>query len=69
MLCATVGGLMGLYLQGRVVAVLTSQPNTAESVNIFCKVGSVQAAHAYPRPWISALLDAQALPLLCCWSP
>ena len=41
-LCGIVGGLMGLYIQGRVVEVLTSPPNTAESVNKFCKTFDVK---------------------------
>lgn len=35
--CGLTGALMGVYLQARVVDVLTSGPTTAESVNGFCK--------------------------------
>ena len=35
--CGLTGALMGVYLQARVVDVLTSKPSTAESVNAFCK--------------------------------
>jgi len=43
-LCGLTGALMGIYLQGRVVFVLTAEPSTAELVNTFCKQFAVSSS-------------------------